>query len=183
MPPFSKFRPTRWPWAVLALLQGGCSILSPAPTLELLKGVGGAVGTAVTVASPSARDTVHHLQGRIESICIQLEPDVLLADVVPALQLELREQGVSSRVYDGAGLGADCTVWLHYSTGIEWDVPPLASEHRPYLSRAQLVLRGADGRVLSSSGFEINALGMGKWASTRRKLAPVVKALVTGFEG
>ena len=34
--------------------------------------------------------------------------------------------------------------------------------------------------VLPRAGFALDAMGFGKWASTRRKLAPLVRAIVQG---
>ena len=46
-----------------------------------------------------------------------------------------------------------------------------------------LTLYLADGRVLSQSEYSVgDGMFSGKWAPTRKKLAPVVTALITGFE-
>ena len=40
-----------------------------------------------------------------------------------------------------------------------------------------------DGRLLASSSYAVDeTFGLSRWASTRAKVAVVVKALITGFE-
>jgi hypothetical protein len=48
---------------------------------------------------------------------------------------------------------------------------------------ATLTLRDENGTVLSSSAYSLDGtFQMGKWSTSRSKLAPVVTALVTGFD-
>lgn len=160
---------------------GACSVLSPVPTYELIKAAGSGITAAIHVAPPNATDTVYHYHPPFKSVCIEYNRDSQAGDVVPALQVELRRIGIDSRVYEQGAYPNSCPVWLRYTTAVEWtdDDPPVLN-----LSDAALVLQSADGRVLSSSRLAIgnSVLGQGKSASTRNKLAPVVRALVTGFE-
>lgn len=171
----------------LAMLAGAslqaCSIVSPAPLWELAKATGSAA-TAVLPYGPSqASNTVYHLHRAFRDVCIQYNPDANIGDVVPALQRELQKHAIDSRVYEGDMPRAACPVWLRYRTEIAWDLPPMGRAWRPYVSQAWLTLRAADGSVLSSSQYEMNSpFSMGKWASTQNKLAPVVTALLTGFQ-
>jgi hypothetical protein len=168
--------------AVVALALSGCSIISPMPSVELVKGVGAAMGVAMSVGPTSASQTVYHPHDRFAFLCISLNREATVSDVVPALQSELKSRGVDSRVFDGEASVASCTVWLSYVTRMDWDIPPFNSDYRPYLSSASLVLRTESGQVLSSSRYELGEFGVGKWATTRKKLAPVVQALLTGVE-
>lgn len=77
----------------------------------------------------------------------------------------------------------ECVVWLRYTALIAWDVPPIGSSYQPYITTAALTLQSSKGAVLSSSNYQQETtLGMGKWASTQQKLAPVVAALLSGLE-
>lgn len=151
------------------------------PSLELAKGVGVAVSAAVAHGEGVATDTVHHGHPVGSMVCIALDADSTVADIVPALQAELKDRGVDSRVYDGPAPQGQCPVWLNYAVSIEWDVPTFQSAPQSYMSAAQLVLRRPDGQVLSSSRYGVGTLGLSKWSSTRRKIGPVVQALLTGF--
>jgi len=127
---------------------------------------------------------VHHGDAPVTALCIAYQRGAPAPELVPALQAELRELRISSRVYESEpAMQPDCRFWLHYSVQLQWGTPPLASGYQPYVQSASLSLRRADGRLLSSSSYQLDErFGIGRWASTRSKLAPVVKALITGFE-
>lgn len=161
---------------------GGCSIFSPAPGWELVKAGGSAAATALAYGPSRARDTVHQGEALPASVCIEFNRDVQSQELVPALQAELRQHSVASRVYEVGMDGPDCRVWLRYVASIEWGQPPMSGGYRPYLSAAAFSLHHADGRLMSSSSYRLDeGMGLGRWSSTRDKLAPVVQALLTGF--
>jgi len=169
--------------AAAALSQSACSIFSPVPLWELTKATGGAVSTAISVGPSKATNTVYHSHAPFKSLCIELNTSAPIADMVPALQAELSNHGIESRVYEKLVPIDACAVWLKYSAQVEWEVPPFGEHHRAYISNAALTLLAADGHVLSTSSYELDpTFGMGKWTSTRSKIAPVVSALITGFD-
>ena len=169
-------------------LQTGCSIFSPLPLWELAKGAGEAASLALPYGGSNASNTVYHAHPAFQAVCIEYNPDTAAADVVPAIQMELRRHQIESRVYEAgpltAGTLADqCPVWLKYHAYVGWDLPPLSSTWRPYMSSAALTLRNANGEILASSEYQLGTgFSTGKWATTQSKLAPVVTALVTGFQ-
>jgi hypothetical protein len=169
-------------------LQTGCSIFSPVPLWELAKGAGVMVSAAIPYGTSEASNTVYHLHPPVRNLCIEFNPDAAVADVVPAIQIELRKHQIESRVYEAgpmtaASLVDECKVWLKYSAYIAWDYPPMSGNYRAYVNTAALTLLTSRGTVLSSSNYELGTgFGLGKWASTQSKLAPVVTALVTGFQ-
>ncbi len=161
----------------------GCAVLSPVPTWELVKAAGTATSVAVASKGAAASNTVYHLHAKPSEVCIEFNQGVPLADMLPALQLELKRHEVDSRVFPAGTVLDECAYWLRYSASVEWEVKPFASRQSRYLAGAALALQRADGRVLSSSEYDVgDGLLTGKWASTREKLAPVVTALLTGFE-
>ena len=113
------------------------------------------------------------------------------------MELELVKVGVSAfafasrfalssarriRFHSTSGTGPrSCVYWLRYVGSIAWGVPPLGQGHRPYLSSAALSLHRADGQLMATSAYAGDD-SLARWASTRKKIAPVVKALITGFE-
>lgn len=157
---------------------GGCSTLGPMAAWELMK-MGGAA--AMAAVPPRPVNTVHHGDAPVTHVCVEYNRNLPLDELVPALQAELKTQGVDSRVYDVGVTPRACTHWLRYAGSIEWGIAPLTQEHRAYLSAAALSLHRADGRLLASSAY-VSDSTLGRWASTRTKIAPVVKALITGFE-
>lgn len=161
----------------------GCSVLSPAPTWELVKAAGAAAGLGVSARGAAARDTVYHLHARPAQVCIEFNAGVPVPDLLPALQNELRRHAVDSRVFAPGTSAAHCRHWLRYEATAAWDTPPFGSDQRRYLASTTLSLHESAGRVLSTSGYDVgDGWFTGKWASTREKLAPVVAALLTGFE-
>lgn len=157
----------------------GCSTLLPMAGWELAKA--GSLAAMEAAQAPRPVHTVHHGDAPVKEVCVQYNRDLPLDELVPALQAELRTQGVDSRVYDVGTAPPACRYWLRYTGSIAWGIPPLAQEHRTYLSAAALSLHRADGRLLASSAY-VGDSTITRWASTRKKIAPVVKALITGFE-
>ncbi len=173
----------QWLWpAVLCPWLGACSVFTPLPLLELVKATGIAASTVITVGPSKASDTVYHLPPSFNKVCIELNPQSQSAEILPALQSELRLHQIESRIYEPGGI-RNCTVRLNYEAYIEWDIPPFTNEYKTYLTSATLILRNETGKVLSRSSYTLDPVyGMGKWSPIRSKIAPVVTAVVTGFE-
>ena len=75
------------------------------------------------------------------------------------------------------------TVGANATVNLAWYAVPFATGYKSYIRDATLTLRDENGTVLSSSAYALDgAFQMGKWSSSRSKLAPVVTALVTGFD-
>jgi len=180
----------RWVAGTVAgsALCAGCSIISPVPLWELTKGTAALASVAIPYGSSEASQTVYHQHRAFSHLCIEYNPDAPIADVVPALQIELRRHQIDSLVYpadtsSNSRLSEICPVWLMYRAEMEWGVPPMQSDYQPYVTVAALTLRSAEGRVLASSQYQLSSIsGIGKWASTQRKLSPAVKAILTGFQ-
>lgn len=176
-----RIRPTLPAALTLATLQTGCAVFSPLPLWEVAKATGLAASTHL--AGAEASQTIYQPHAPVEELCIEFNRDCPVADLIPALQGELRSRQVRSRVFDAGTPPTICTVWLRYRAALQWDVAPLSSEYRPYMTAATLTLHTGEGRVLASSRYEWNsAYTLGKWAQTRTKLAPAVGALLTEFE-
>jgi hypothetical protein len=168
--------------AVCGGLQG-CSIFSPIPLWELSKATAAAAGSVIPYATSSSSNTVYHLHPQVRQVCIEFNPRAPVTDIVPALQIELRRNLVASRIYEVSSGVAGCEVWLRYTASVEWGTPPFGNGMRLYMTRAELTLLTANGEVLSSSQYNLDTtFNWGQWSSTQRKLAPVVTALLTGFE-
>ncbi len=174
----THFRPALLSALSVAFGLSGCTALGPMATWEVLKWSG---STALAHQGAKPVNTVHHGDAPVRALCIEYNRNAPMEDLVPAMQAELRGQGVESRVYDAGTGPRACTYWLRYVGSVEWGSPPLSEAPRPYLSAAALSLHNADGRLLSSSAYVSETSGA-RWASTRKKIAPVVKALITGFE-
>jgi len=182
----ARKRPTWQPiaaWAAIVLGLPGCSVISPTPAWELMKAGAQAATLALSQASPEASNTISHPHAAFNDVCIAFNPQTQVPDIVPALQSALQERGIQSRIYDNPLAARQCPVWLEYSAQFEWARPPLASDYRRFIHSAQLTLRSDKGQVLSTSEYQLDPfMNRSKWADTRTKMAPVISALITGFQ-
>jgi len=170
------------PLLLAPMLLSACSITAPLQAWGLIKAADMAGGTALNYGPSKPINTVHHGDAPLRSVCIEYNQRAQLEDLVPALQQDLAEQGVSSRVYASSSDWKECKVWLRYAATVEWGIPPLSDRYRAYLSSASLSLHRDDGSFMASSAYAVDAdYGVSKWSTTQRKLAPVVKAIITGF--
>lgn len=166
---------------LLLLPLSGCSSLGLLPGWELLKAASDGASQAVSAHGARASNSLHQLQQPLSELCIELNAESPVPDLLPALQQELLRNGVSSRAYAAGTPRVSCEHWLRYTAWLEFDVRPLQSQPSSYLRSATLSLHGNDGRLLAFSQYESgDGFMTGKWASTRDKLAPVVSALVNG---
>jgi hypothetical protein len=161
----------------------GCSIISPVPVIELVKASGAAAASVIATGPSSAKNTVYHEHRSLDTVCVEYNPLTPDPDIAPALQAELRNHEIDSRVYEMGGAPSTCHFRLSYTADIEWGTPPFGAGYKSYIRDATLTLRDENGLILSSSAYSLDGVfQMGKWATSRSKLAPVVTALVTGFD-
>ena len=169
--------------AAAAVVLTGCSVISPAPVLELVKATGAVAVSAISQGPSNAKNTVYHEHKSLDAVCVEYNPLTPDPDIAPALQAELRNHEIDSRIYEEGGTPSSCKFRISYTADIEWGTPPFASGYKSYIRDATLTLRDETGTVLSSSAYSLDgAFQMGKWSTSRSKLAPVVTALVTGFD-
>ena len=166
----------------LAFCLSGCTLLAPPLALWDAAAIGSAVAVVSldnAIAPGTASNTVMHQRQPPTSVCIEYNPKVQVTDIVPILQVALREHRVDSRVYESPEGLVQCPVWLRYTADIDWDTLPFSSDYKAYISTASLTLQSSSGTLLSSSHYRIDpASKRSKWASTRDKLTPVVSALL-----
>ena len=161
----------------------GCSVISPVPLVELVKATGAVAVSAISTGPSHSRNTVYHEHKALDAVCVEYNPLTPDPDIAPALQAELRNHEIDSRIYAEGGAPSSCHFRVTYTADIEWGTPPFASGYKSYIRGATLTLRDENGTVLSSSAYALDGtFQMGKWSTSRSKLAPVVTALVTGFD-
>jgi hypothetical protein len=157
----------------------GCTLLSPVPLLELAKASGTAVSSAIANGGPSsATNTVIHDHAPIRYVCIEYNPASQVPDIVPAIQIELKKAGIESRVYDLNAPRYTCSTWLKYLAYQEWGTTPVSGDFATFVSSITISLFTDGGHLIATSSYEKpGAFGVGKWSSTRSKVAPVITAL------
>jgi len=166
-----------------ALALSGCSVVSPEPVIELVKATGAVAVSAISNGPSHSKNTVYHEHKALDAVCVEYNPLTPDPDIAPALQAELRNHEIDSRIYEEGGAPSSCHFRITYTADIEWGTPTFGDGYKSYLRDATLTLRDENGTVLSSSAYALDGpFQMGKWATSRSKLAPVVTALVTGFD-
>ncbi|MBC7665456.1 MAG: cell division protein FtsI [Caulobacter sp.] len=169
--------------AAAVVVLPGCSIISPVPLVELAKATGAVAVSAISTGPSHSKNTMYHEHKALDAVCVEYNPLTPDPDIAPALQAELRNHEIDSRIYEEGGAPPSCHFRVTYTAAIEWGTPPFASGYKSYIRDATLTLRDENGTVLSSSAYSLDGtFQMGKWSTSRSKLAPVVTALVTGFD-
>ena len=57
-----------------AVVLPGCSIVSPAPVLELVKATGAVAVSAISQGPSSAKNTVYHEHKSLDAVCVEYNP-------------------------------------------------------------------------------------------------------------
>lgn len=166
------------PIATLLALSAGCVVVPPDPTYQAVSLASTMLVGATSMVPGVPHNAVAHPHGRIDQVCIQFNPAVALPDFVPAVQRELRDHSVDSRLYERGMQPEDCQAILDYSAYLDWGQRALDEQYSAYLTFASMTLRTSDGRVLASANYEGGPLGLDKWSSTQSKISGVVSALL-----
>lgn len=114
----------------------------------------------------------------IHSVCIEENPEVLMADFVPVVRASFGRHGIASRVVPNPP-PKDCTYIMTYRLSHRVDFAM-------YLTHAELWLK-KNGRFLGTAEYRLTSLGGGglnmmRWQSTKTTLDPVLDqwlALIT----
>lgn len=166
--------------ALLPLLTlPGCVVMQPDPTLEAVKLISVAITGIASISPSQSQHTIVHPHEPIRDICIEWNRSVAMPDFIPALQGELQRHAIDSRVYEAGMQPSGCGAQLDYAAFLQWEKRTFSDDYSPYLSYAALTLR-KNGMVLASANYEMGVMGYDKWAPTRKKLAPLVDAMLAG---
>ncbi|GGX76995.1 hypothetical protein GCM10007160_00180 [Litchfieldella qijiaojingensis] len=123
--------------------------------------------TAVTVKPVDTAE-------RLDHICIQDNPKVIVSDFVPVVRDRFYWHGVSSEVFSGS-IPEQCQYVLTYTALRSWDFAT-------YLSHAELRIEH-DGRQIAYAEYHLRGKGgfsLNKWGSTKSKMDPVIDELLSG---
>ncbi|BAK78344.1 hypothetical protein NH8B_3595 [Pseudogulbenkiania sp. NH8B] len=166
--------------AMLSLLAlPGCVVMQPDPTLEAIKLISVAITGVASMTPGPTQNTILHPHAPVKNLCIEWNRGVALPDFVPALQSELQRHSIESRVYEAGMQPSGCGAELAYTAFLQWEKRSFGDDYAPYLSYAALTLR-QNGTVLASANYEMGVMGYDKWTPTRKKLAPLVDAVLAG---
>lgn len=156
------------------LVLSACVIVS-VPVDETLNFL--ASGTSELLALSGRNTQPCKLSQPIKQVCIEHNPQVAQADFVPALQLRLRELGISSSpLYDASAMPITCETVLRYNAAREW-ATHFSGPAQPYLHQADLLLLRGNA-VIATAQYQTGRVAYAKWTSTDAKLSGVVDNLM-----
>lgn len=110
----------------------------------------------------------------INYVCIQKNPKVIVRDFLPVVRDGFQRYGIATEVFDGA-LPETCQYILTYTAFQKWDFTL-------YLSHAEMTLE-KDRQQIAYAVFHLKGgggLAFTKWDSTKKKMDPVIDALLKG---
>jgi len=111
---------------------------------------------------------------KIDRICIQMNRQVKVDDLVMVLRRHIDAHGIESRVFDG-DVPSDCRYVLSYTALRSWDLSP-------YLSKAEFWL-DRDGKGVAHAEYHLRGRGgldLTKWKGTEAKVGPVIDRMLEG---
>lgn len=130
------------------------------------------LGAAILFAAGCTAVSVQPLAEKPAHMCIKRNPKVIINDFVPVLQAGLRRHGIESTLYDAVPV--TCSHVLEYTARRSWDFGP-------YLSTADLHIRGPQRRQVASAHYHLRGKGglsLMKWAGVASKMDPVIDELL-----
>lgn len=112
----------------------------------------------------------------IKKVCIRYNPAVKVSDFVMVMQDGFQRHGIQAEVFHQS-IPASCQYVVSYTALRSWDF-------KPYLSHAEIRIND-HGRLIASAEYHLNGgggLDLGKWASTRKKIGPVMDKMLAGIQ-
>ena len=112
-------------------------------------------------------------QHPLKLVCIEENPKVAVTDLILVLENGFQRYNIKTIVYrDKAPERCEYTLW--YTAFRGWDLAP-------FLRNVELRLRRGDDTIASATYNHSGGLALNKWASTEKKLTPVIDELLGGF--
>lgn len=106
---------------------------------------------------------------RVDLICIENNPRVVVSDFVSVLEMELQARQIKTKVFS-TERPKDCEYILTYVATRGWDLSPFLNDADIRISKNDLLVASAHYHVISG-------LNLTKYQGTQTKMAPVFKKL------
>lgn len=134
------------------------------------------VATAVLLLNGCTSTNVRKVDSaehRLDFVCIERNPEVLVDDIVQVLEAGFLRHGIKTTVYQGQPpSGCEYTLWYVAYRG--WDFVP-------FLKNAELRLRHKGIDIAAASYNHKGGFALNKWEGTDTKLDPVIDELLADF--
>jgi hypothetical protein len=109
----------------------------------------------------------------IKLVCIQENPKVIVSDLITVLEDGFQRHNIKTLIYQDKAPDR-CEYMLWYTATRQWDVAP-------FLNHAELRLKQGDTVIASATYHHAGGFALNKWASTEKKLNPIIEELLAGF--
>lgn len=112
----------------------------------------------------------------VKHVCIEINNQVNLADLVPALRVALASRGVTSMVYNAGNAPPDCESRLTYTASMDYGQREFSDGYTRYLSTIDLRL--VHGNEIVVAHYQTEGLNIDRFATTSTKMRGLVRQMV-----
>ncbi len=137
---------------------------------------------AIAVLALVGCTTAHHSINKVSRaqhdprlVCIEENPDVLVGEMLPLVQKGLERHGIKTMNYSRGAMPKGCDYTLWYTVSQRWDMVL-------YIYDAEIKLRHKGVNIASVYYRNGDYLNVGKWASTKSQIDPLMDELLADFE-
>ncbi|MCP1117844.1 hypothetical protein [Robbsia andropogonis] len=112
----------------------------------------------------------------VKHVCIEINNQVNLSDLVPALRVALAQRGVTSMVYNAGTAPPDCESRLTYTASMDYGQRQFIDGYTRYLSTIDLRL--VHGTEVVVAHYQTEGLNVDRFASVSTKMRGLVRQMV-----
>jgi hypothetical protein len=108
----------------------------------------------------------------MKHVCIEVNPKVIVRDFLPVVRDAFQRHGITTEMFSGTR-PESCEFTMTYTALQNWDMAL-------YMHHAELRIE-RNGSKVASAEYHLAAKGgldMGKWASTKAKMDPVIDQML-----
>ena len=166
-------------WTTIAAAVAAMSLTSGCAwtLVSAADAVGSVTQAGFAVASQMSSPT--YVNGQplaVKHVCIEINNQVNLQDLVPALRVALASRGVTSMVYNAGTAPPDCESRLTYTASMDYGQREFTDGYTRYLSIIDLRL--VHGTEVVVAHYQTEGLNVDRFATTSTKMRGLVRRMV-----
>lgn len=113
---------------------------------------------------------------RVDSICIQRNPDVIRSDMLPTVEKGFQMHGISTTVFDGAAPDG-CDFVATYTATQTWDMAMVLKDAEIWIHRNGQQVAYGNFHLRGGGGFSLT-----KWTGAEAKILPMIDDMLAEYE-
>jgi hypothetical protein len=136
------------------------------------------LGVAALISSCASTVAVRPVvatPAKIDTVCIERNAEVLVDDLLPAVEAAFQRNGIATRVFDVSP--APCPYRVTYAASRRWDLTPFMSDARISVYRERELI-GEANYALPSGIFGGGGINPDKWRGTSFKIDPMMDQML-----